>query len=279
MPRRSSLRTLARSIMVYAILLIVVFVIAFPYLYMLSMSLMTDQESVAMPALLLPARPQWHNYAVAFQRVHGLRAYVNTLVVAVGVTGVVLFTSSLAGFGFAKYTFRGRDLLFTAVLATMTIPLFINIIPWYWMIQRLGIDNRLAGVMFPSLASAFGVFMMRQFMIDLPDELLDAARIDGASEFTIYHNIVLPLCPPVLATLGAFTFLYHWNDLLWPLIVLKDRPRWTINLVVTSLQGYGGTGRQLEIAAASMAVVPVLILVICLQRYIVQSIAMTGLKG
>jgi multiple sugar transport system permease protein len=265
--------------LIYLFLLAVVCLISFPYFYMLSMGLMTDGESVAIPARLLPRTFQWHNYAIAFARIQGLRTYVNTLIVAVGVAGVQLFTSSLAGFGFAKYSFRGRELLFMAVLATMTIPLFINIIPWFWMIQRMGIDNQLAGVMFPSLVSAYGIFLMRQFMVDLPDELADAARIDGASEFCIYHRIVLPLCPPALVTLGAFIFLYHWNDLLWPLIVLKDRPRWIINLMVTSLQGYGGTGRHLEIAAASMAVIPVLLLVIVLQRYVVQTVATTGLKG
>jgi len=263
----------------YAILAVTVVFIAFPYLYMLSMSLMTDVESVALPAQFLPKVPQWQNYAIAFARIKGVQAYINTLIVAGGLTVTVLFTSSLAGFGFAKYRFRGLDMLFTALLGSMTIPLFINIIPWFWMIQKMGLDNRLLGVMFPALVSAFGIFMMRQFMLDLPDELLDAARIDGSSEFGIYARIALPLSTPGLATLGAFTFLYHWNDLLWPMIVLKDRARWTIVLIVTSLQGYGGTGRHLEIAAAAMAVIPILVLVVVLQRYIVQSVAMTGLKG
>ena len=268
-----------RLVILYIVLLVVVLVIAFPYFYMLSMALMTDKESVAIPAKLLPDIPQWQNYILAFQRINGLQPYINTTIIAGGVTFTVLFTSSLAGFGFAKYRFKGSNLLFGIVLATMTIPIFINIIPWFWMTQKLKINNSLAGVMFPALVSAFGIFMMRQFTLDLPDEILDAARIDGASEFTIYYRIVLPLVRPAMATLGAFIFLQQWNDLLWPLITLSDRSKWTLNLMVLSLQGYGGTSRNMEIAGASMAVIPIIIVVIILQRYFVQSTTMSGMKG
>ncbi len=268
-----------RLVILYIVLLVVVLVIAFPYFYMLSMALMTDKELVAIPAKLLPDIPQWQNYILAFQRINGLQPYINTTIIAGGVTFTVLFTSSLAGFGFAKYRFKGSNLLFGIVLATMTIPIFINIIPWFWMTQKLKINNSLAGVMFPALVSAFGIFMMRQFTLDLPDEILDAARIDGASEFTIYYRIVLPLVRPAMATLGAFIFLQQWNDLLWPLITLSDRSKWTLNLMVLSLQGYGGTSRNMEIAGASMAVIPIIIVVIILQRYFVQSTTMSGMKG
>lgn len=276
---RHKLRADLQLTVLYIVLFIVVLLIAFPYFYMLSMALMTDAESVAIPAQLFPAVPQWQNYPVAFERIDGLRPYINTTIIAGGVTLTVLFTSSLAGFGFAKYRFRGSNLLFGGVLATMTIPIFINIIPWFWMTQKLGINNTLLGVMFPALASAFGIFMMRQFTLDLPDEILDAARIDGASEFTIYYRIVLPLVRPAMATLGAFIFLQQWNDLLWPLITLSDRSKWTLNLMVLSLQGYGGTSRNMEIAGASMAVIPIIIIVIVLQRYFVQSTTMSGMKG
>lgn len=257
---RHKLRADLQLTVLYIVLFIVVLLIAFPYFYMLSMALMTDAESVAIPAQLFPAVPQWQNYPIAFERIDGLRPYINTTIIAGGVTLTVLFTSSLAGFGFAKYRFRGSNLLFGGVLATMTIPIFINIIPWFWMTQKLGINNTLLGVMFPALASAFGIFMMRQFTLDLPDEILDAARIDGASEFTIYSRIVLPLVRPAMATLGAFIFLQQWNDLLWPLITLSDRSKWTLNLMVLSLQGYGGTSRNMEIAGASMAVIPIIIM-------------------
>lgn len=276
---RHKLRADIQLTVLYIVLFIVVLLIAFPYFYMLSMALMTDAESVAIPAQLFPAVPQWQNYPIAFERIDGLRPYINTTIIAGGVTLTVLFTSSLAGFGFAKYRFRGSNLLFGGVLATMTIPIFINIIPWFWMTQKLGINNTLLGVMFPALASAFGIFMMRQFTLDLPDEILDAARIDGASEFTIYYRIVLPLVRPAMATLGAFIFLQQWNDLLWPLITLSDRSKWTLNLMVLSLQGYGGTSRNMEIAGASMAVIPIIIIVIVLQRYFVQSTTMSGMKG
>lgn len=266
-------------LLLYAVMILVVAIIAFPFFYMLSMALMTDSESVSVPARLLPRVPQWQNLAIAWERIYGLRTYANTLIVACGATFTTLLLSSLAGFGFAKYNFRGRNLIFAGLLGTMTIPVFINVIPWFWMTNKVDINNTLAGVIFPYVTTAFGIFLMRQFMLDVPDDLIDAARVDGASEPTIFLRIVIPLMRPALATLGAFTFLFHWKDLLWPLITLSDRSKWTINLMVLSLQGYGGTSRNMEIAGASLAVIPILILVVILQRYFVQSTTLSGMKG
>lgn len=279
---RATRRAPARNIpllLTYAFVFFVIVVMAFPLFYMISMGLMTPMESVAIPPPLWSSAPQWGNYAEAWQRVHQFGPYLRTLFVAIAGTLTVLFTGSLAGYGFAKFHWKGQDILFTALLATMTIPLFVNIIPWFWMTRQIGIGGTLPSVLFPYVATAYSVFMMRQFMLDIPDELLDAARMDGASEFGIYARIVLPQVGPGLATLGAFTFLYHWNDLLWPMIMLRDRELWTINLMVLGLQGYGGTGRSMEVAGASLAVIPILILVVLLQRYFVQSATWSGLKG
>jgi multiple sugar transport system permease protein len=276
---RYKLRSNITLVQLYALLIIVVIVIAFPFVYMLSMALMTDQESIVVPARLLPAVPQWGNFPIVWERIHGFRTYANTLIIAGGVTFTVLLTSSLAGYGFAKYNFKGRNIMFAGLLGTMTIPLFINIIPWFWMTNKLSINNTPWGVMFPYLVSAFGIFLMRQFMTGVPDDLIDAGRVDGASEFGIFFRIVLPLMRPALATLGAFTFLFQWKDLLWPLITLSDRTNWTINLAVLALQGYGGTSRNMEIAGATLAVVPILVVVIVLQRYFVQSTTLSGMKG
>lgn len=273
------LRASLSSMMLHLIVIAVVLVIAFPFFYMFSMALMTERESLAIPARLLPAEFQWQNLLIAWERIHAVRTYSNTLIVALGVTANMLFFSSLAGYAFAKFDFRGKNIIFAGLLGTMTIPVFINIIPWFWMVNRLEIHNTLAGVMFPALVSAFGIFLMRQFMQEVPDDLIDAARVDGASEPTIFVRIALPLMKPALATLGAFTFLAQWNDLLWPLITLSDRTNWTINLMVLSLQGYMGASRHMEIAGASLAVIPVLIMVIVLQRYFIQSTVMSGMKG
>jgi len=278
-PRLLRLRIKVSDFFLHVLVIVVVAIIAFPFLYMLSMALMTERESVAVPARLLPSVPQWGNLFIAWERIDAFRTYGNTLIVACGSTLSVLFFSSMAGYGFAKFDFKGKNLLFAGLLGTMTIPVFINIIPWYWMINQLNINNTLPGVMFPSLVTAFGIFLMRQFMQDVPNDLIDAARVDGASEPTIYLRVALPLTKPALATLGAFTFLAHWNDLLWPLITLSDRSKWTINLVVLSLQGYMGASRHMEIAGASLAVIPVLILVIVLQRYFVQGTTLSGMKG
>ncbi len=268
-----------RLFFIYFVLTAVVVFISFPFFYMLSMSLMTDLESVTKPARLVPAVPQWENYRIAWEKLHQFGPYLRTVFVAGLGTTTVLFTGSLAGYGFAKFRFKGRNLLFTFLLSSISIPFFINVIPWFWMTQKIGISNTLIGVLFPYIATAYSVFLMRQFMFDVPDEFIAAGRIDGASEFRIYYQIILPQVGPGLATLGAFTFLYHWNDLLWPMIILSDRNNWTINLMVLGLSGYGSTSRHLEIAGASLAVIPILILVIVLQRWFVQSTMGSGIKG
>jgi multiple sugar transport system permease protein len=272
-------RAAISSYFLHIAVILVVIVIAFPFFYMFSMALMTERESLAIPARLLPRDFQWQNLLIAWERIDAFRTYSNTLIVAIGGTLSMLLFSSLAGYAFAKFNFRWKNIIFAGLLGTMTIPVFINIIPWFWMVNKLDINNTLAGVVFPTLVSAFGIFLMRQFMQEVPDDLIDAARVDGASEPTIFVRIALPLMKPALATLGAFTFLAHWNDLLWPLITLSDRSKWTINLVVLSLQGYMGASRHMEIAGASLAVIPILIMVVVLQRYFIQSTVMSGMKG
>ena len=252
-----------------------------PFYWMISASLMTSKEIIQMPPPLIPAVPQLHNYVRVTEVVDLARAYLNSiLVTALTVIGI-LFTSSLAGFAFAKYQFPGKDVLFAMILATMMIPFFVILIPVFYVVKTFGWTNNYAGLIMPGLVSAYGIFMMRQFILTLPDELLDAARIDGANEFRIYWQIILPLTGPALATLGVFNMISVWNSFLWPLLIAQSPDLYTVPLALNSLRTYGMEAQvlNLQMAGTVASVIPTLIVFIFLQRYFTQGIALTGLKG
>jgi multiple sugar transport system permease protein len=209
------------------------------------------------------------------------RMYLNSIIVT-GLTVVgVLFTSSLAGFAFAKYQFPGKEILFYAILATLMIPFFVTLIPVYYIVAQLGWIDRREGLIVPGLISAYGIFLMRQFIVGVPDEYIDAARIDGASEPLIYWRIILPLVRPALATLGTFTFIGSWNAFLWPLLVINNRDLMTVPLGLNSLRLFAAEARNLHLlmAGTALSVLPTLIVFMFLQRYFIRGIALTGLKG
>jgi multiple sugar transport system permease protein len=256
-------------------------IMVIPFAWMISASLMTPQEISARPPVWIPAEPQWENYVNVSQVVPMLRMYINSLLVTSATVLGILFTSSLAGYTFAKFEFPGRDVLFVTTLATMMIPFFVTLIPVFYIVKEFGWLNSYTGLIIPGIVSAYGIFLMRQFMLDLPNELLDAARIDGASEFAIFYRIVIPLSMAAMATLGTFTFIGTWHIFLWPLLVVSSRDLYTIPLGLNSLRLYAGEVRNVNMlmAGTSMSVVPVLILFLFMQRYFVQGIALTGLKG
>lgn len=252
-----------------------------PFFWMFSASLMTSQEVTRLPPPLLPAQLQWHNYADVARAVPLGRAYLNSLLVTSLTVLGILFTSSLCGFAFAKYDFPGRDTLFVLILASMMIPFFVTLIPVFYIVKQLGWLNNYAGLILPGVVSAYGIFMMRQFILDIPDELLDAARIDGASEFRIYWQIILPLSGPALATLGSFNFIGSWNAFLWPLLVVQSRNLYTVPLALNSLRTYGMEAQfhNLQMAGTAVSVIPAVLVFVALQRYFIKGIALTGLKG
>ena len=252
-----------------------------PFFWMFSASLMTSQEVARLPPPLLPAQPQWYNYVDVAQVVPLGRAYLNSLLVTSLTVVGILFTSSLCGFAFAKYEFPGRNVLFLLILASMMIPFFVTLIPVFYIVKQLGWLNKLAGLIFPGTVSAYGIFLMRQFMMGIPDELLDAARIDGAGEFRIYWQIIIPLSGPAMATLGSFNFIGSWNAFLWPLLVIQSRDLFTVPLALNSLRIYGMESQlhNLQMAGTAVSVIPALLVFVALQRYFVRGIALTGLKG
>ena len=252
-----------------------------PFYWMISASLMTSKEIIQMPPPLVPEYPQWHNYVRVTEVVDLARSYLNSLLVTALTVLGILFTSSLAGFAFAKYQFLGRDVLFAMILATMMIPFFVILIPVFYIVKQFGWTNNYFGLIMPGLVSAYGIFMMRQFILTLPDELLDAARIDGANEFRIYWQIILPLTGPALATLGVFNMISVWNSFLWPLLIAQSPDLYTVPLALNNLRTYGMEAQvlNLQMAGTVASVIPTLIVFIFLQRYFTQGIALTGLKG
>ncbi len=257
------------------------FFMVLPFFWMVNASLMTSGEIQRQPPVWLPEVPQVGNYARLLEVMPLPRLYANSLFVTISTTLGVLLTSSLAGFAFAKYQFPGKKILFVMILATMMVPMFVTIIPVFFVIRQLGWINTFQGLIVPGTVSAYGIFLMRQFISTLPDELLDAARIDGASEPGIYAGIVLPLITPALATLGTFTFIGAWNAFLWPLLIVNDRNLQTLPLGLNALRTFASEARNLDLlmVGTTLSVLPALILFIFLQRYFIQGIALTGLKG
>ncbi len=274
-----SLRQSAGHALKYLVLVGGAFLMVFPFIWMIIASLMTAGEIQMRPPVWLPASPQFSNYSELAKSIPIARLYFNSLFTSGVIVLGVLLSSSLAGFAFAKYRFPGRELLFYLILATMMIPFFVTLIPVFFIVRQLGWIDTYQGLVVPGLTSAYGIFLMRQFMVTVPDELIDAARIDGASEPMIYWRIVIPLVKPALATLGTFTFIGAWNNFLWPLLVLNSRELFTLPLGINSLRSLYADNTNLLMAGTAVAVLPMLLLFVFLQRYFIKGIALTGLKG
>jgi multiple sugar transport system permease protein len=251
-----------------------------PFLWMVLTSLRTDADAFAWPPKLLPMPLRFENYAEAWRTAPFARFFMNSIIVSVTVTIGSLFVNSLAAYGFAKFDFRGRNLLFMGLLATLMIPFQVTMIPSFLLLKQLEWLDSYPGLIVPGLAGAFGIFFLRQYMLTIPDDYLDAARIDGASEYRIYSRIVMPLAKPAVATLAVFTFLGAWNDFLGPLIVVKSDEMRTLPLAISALSaGHYVMSWPVLMAGATFVIVPVLIVYFFAQRYLVDGIALGGLKG
>ena len=250
-----------------------------PFVWMLLSSFKTEGEIRQVPMTWLPEDFTLANYRDLFARLDFPAYFTNSAVVAVLTTlGNLLFCSA-AGYALAKLPFPGRRLLFGVVLGTIMVPSIVTIVPLFVLSSNLGLVNTLAGLILPFLAQAFGVFLMRQFIQSIPNDLLEAARIDGASEFRIYRQVVLPLCRPALATLGILTFLASWNNFLWPLVAASTEDKYTLPVALALYAtGQNRTDYDLLLAGSVVVVLPVLFVFILLQRHFVRGIATTGLK-
>ncbi len=255
---------------------------AFPLVWMVLSSLKTPAESMQTPPVWFPATPNLSAYSEVAGVIDAQRSFWNSFIIATTTTAGILVTSLMAGYGFAKYHFQGRDALFAVLIATMFLPPIVTLIPLYRLVTYMGFNASLIGVIVPNLANAFGIFLMRQFIAGVPDELIDAARVDGASELRIVFSIVGPSVVPAIAALALFAFVYHWNTYLWPLTVLQGNTSdYPIVLSLGRLLSYnrGAINTGLVMAGATLAVLPPLVLFVFLQRFFVDSIVSTGVKG
>ncbi|MEM7134251.1 MAG: carbohydrate ABC transporter permease [Chloroflexota bacterium] len=262
----------------YIVLIIGALAMLIPFIWMLSTSFKPQSETISFPPRLFPINPTFENYVDVVGRLHIGRLYYNTAVITITKTAINIYTSTLIGYVFGKFHFRGRDLLFYAILGTWIIPFEVYMIPLYIMMVDFGLGNSWWALIIPEISSAYAIFLFRQFMFTIPNDLIDAARIDGAGEWYIYHRIILPLSRPVLATLIAFYFMWNWNDFLWPLIVLTSSDKYVLPLGLAVFVAEFGTQHGLIMAGASLAVIPVLIIFLFMQRFIIEGITLTGLK-
>jgi multiple sugar transport system permease protein len=250
----------------------------FPLVWMFSVSLMPANEAARFPPPLWPEAVTLEHYRTLFRNLDLGLCLRNSLLVASLSTLLSVALNSLAGYAFAKFQFAGRDRLFRWMLAAMVIPGQVSMLPLYLLLKHLGLVNTFAGVIVPGMASIFGIFLIRQFVRSIPDSLLDAARIDGASELRIYWSLVLPLCRPILVTLAVFTFMGSWSDFLWPLIVLTDSERYTLPVALANLMGEHVQDTELMMAAAVLTLLPVLLLFLALQRHYMEGLTLGGVK-
>ncbi len=279
--RRKRTRMLTQRALTYLVLGMVALLVILPLLWMLSTSLKPKAQWFTREIHWLPITFTLDNYRALFANANTpiVRWFFNSLFVASATTVLVLAVDATAAYAYARLEFRGRRALYALLLATLFLPGIMFLIPNFLTVFRLGLLNNYLGVILPGLAGVFGVFFLRQFFESIPKTLEEAAEIDGASTFQIFTRIVLPLSKPALATLGILTFLGSWNDFLWPLLILRDRALQTLPPGLRTLQGAYTSEYGLMMAGAVVVAVPVLILYLFLQRYIVESVASTGLKN
>lgn len=248
-----------------------------PFFWMLMSSFKPESEIVQIPPTLWPESFTLHNFAYLFENLN-FGVYLKNTLIIVLFSFVGLLLNAVAGFGFAKYEFKGRNALFLLVLATMMIPSQVTMIPVYLILNSLGLTNTMTGIVLPGLVGAFAIFLFRQFMSTIPTELLEATRLDGASEYRIFLQIILPISKPILAVQAILTFIAGWNSFLWPLIIANDERLYTLSVGLSLLKGQYAANFGLQMAGATFMVAPVIVLFTYFQKHIIENFSISGLK-
>jgi multiple sugar transport system permease protein len=269
----------AASVALHAALIAGAIVTLAPLIWMVAASFMPSGQANTYPPTLIPHPATLDQYRALFTRLNLGRNIANSALVAVTATVLSLAINSMAGYAFAKFRFRGREPVFRVMLAGMIIPPQVAMLPLFILMRQLHLVNSYWGVIIPSMASIFGIFLIRQYALSIPDELIDAARIDGASEFLIYRRVVLPLLTPILVTFAVFMFMGTWNDFLWPLIILSDDAKYTLPVALANLAGEHVQDTELMMAGSVITLLPVLLAFVVLQRYYIRGITAGGVKG
>jgi multiple sugar transport system permease protein len=267
------------NILIYLILFAGLVIMIGPFLWMISTSFKTTNAVLQIPPQWIPDSPTANNYLRLFSEFNFYRPFINSVIVAVTTPVLSLLVCSMAGYAFAKFDFPFKRVLFLVVLGTLMVPTQITMIPVFLLLKRLAMLNTYRGLILPGVATAFNIFFLRQFMQSIPEELLEAARIDGAGEFFIFFKIVLPLTKPALAALGIFSFTGAWNQFLWPLIIATSEKMYTLPVAISNLTGQFSSAYGLQMAASVMATLPIIIIFLFAQKYFIRGITLSGLKG
>ena len=267
------------TVLLHAGLLLGAAVTLMPLVWMVAASFMQPGEANSLPPKLLSDRPTLENFVALFTRLDILRNLANSVIVTVLATVLSVVVNSLAGYAFAKLPFRGRERLFKTLAGALVVPAQVGMLPLFLLLRELGLVNTYAGVLVPYLASIFGIFLIRQYALSVPDELLDAARIEGAGEFAVFRLVALPVIKPILVTMAAFTFLSAWNDFMWPLIILSDSGMYTLPVALANLVGEHVQDTELMMAGSLLTILPALVVFLVFQRTYVQGIMSGGVKG
>jgi multiple sugar transport system permease protein len=267
------------QVILYVLLVLGAFIALTPMLWMLSASVMPTGEASMYPPRFFPSRVTFSHYGELFTRLNLGRYLFNSALIAFVVTAISLVINSMAGYAFAKLRFRGRDRAFRILSLGLVLPVQVAMLPLFLLMKNLHLINTYWGVIIPGMASIFGIFLIRQYALSIPDDMLDAARIDGASELRIYWSVVVPGILPILATLAIWTFLATWNDFMWPLIVLSDESKYTLPVALANLSGEHAMDTELMMAGSVLTVIPVLAVFLFLQRYYIQGVMAGSVKG
>jgi multiple sugar transport system permease protein len=268
-----------RKILLYTVLLVGVLATLFPFFYMIVLATRGRSEIFAYPPPLWFGDSFGENYQILMESLPFYRNILNSLIVSTSATLLTLFFCALGGYGFAKYEFKGKDKLFFLMLATMMIPMLLGVIPWYIMMTRFGWLNSFKPLIIPGAANAFGIFLMKQFMEDIPDELMEAARIDGAGEFEMFYKIILPLSLPGLGTLAILTFLGSWNNYLQALLVLESEAKFTIPVALSMLRGKVDQNWGAQMVGTALGIAPIIGVFILASKQFIAGITEGSMKG
>ncbi|WP_245579703.1 carbohydrate ABC transporter permease [Alteribacter aurantiacus] len=265
------------KLFVTSVLVVGGFLVSIPFIWMILSSFKPEREARMMPPTFWPQEFTFEHYINLFTNLNFGTYFINTMIIVLFAMFGLLF-NTMAGYGFAKFKFKGKEVVFLGVLATMMIPAQVSMIPVYLLLNQMGLTNTMAGIILPGLIAAFNIFLIRQFMTTIPNELIESARIDGAKEFRIFFQIIIPLSKPIIAVQAILTFVGAWNSFLWPLIVANDQALYTLSVGLALLQGQHSSSFALQMAGATVMVIPVLILFLIVQRYIVEGFNTTGIK-
>lgn len=267
-----------KTSVIFIVLCFVAFLFLIPFIWMLSTALKTPAEVQSKDIHIFPEQIQWGNFADALNAAPFMGYVANSLIVSIFAVALTVFINCLAGYAFAKFKFKGRNILFMMVLSTLMIPVQITMIPNFYILKELDWINSYAGLIVPRAAEAFGLFLARQYIMKIPDSLLEAARIDGAGEFKIFMKVILPNIKPLMAVLVIFTFMWRWNELAWPLIVVSEKSMYTVQLGLAMLKGEHFINWTQLMSLTLLSVIPMLIVFFVFQRFFIKGMVNSGVK-